>query len=404
MNKLITNITFLLLVVSSFTTWLAINEYLRLNIFLLLCIGILNVVFYRYTKPFVIQKNTKPERLFICLFLLIVTFSFVINYIFNYQPKIFSNYIATIFIFFLLYFYYSSVIQNYLSIEKCIKGLAYGGILLLIIITTDSLLVNFTEVELRSYFIWGYEGNTDYFRRSVWISTSSPTEEPGITALYLNILFPFTLYYLNGWKRIICCILFLFCILSLFSSAGIVMLFTGILFISFLKSSVRTQISFLSVIAVILIFFYITLRNNEFVQTAIEQWSFIEKVTLSGETQSSSERAIGLLQAIQDGIHHPFIGQGPGYGKAILKTGYLSTYLSFLGNYGLIAFLLFMAYWGSIWRKCFKLPPHIKYYFIYAFYSVSIGALIGDQLHTFALWLLIPIITKTYNTYSKIHI
>lgn len=401
MNKLLSTLLSYLLVFSSFTTWLAINEYIRFNIFIIICIFFLDLICGNKKKTIVIQKNTKVERMLMLVFLVIVSVSFGVNLLYNYQSKLISNYLATLFIVGLLYFYYSSIIEKYITNENCIKALAYAGLLLITIITTDSILVNFFNIEIKNFFILGFQGNADYFRRTAWISPTSPTEEPGISALYLNMLIPFTLYYFQCWRKTILA-LFIFCSFSLFSSAGLFITLSGGLIIYILKGYSRIFI-ILGIILLILVVFYKIMISYEYVQIVIEQWNFIDKITLAGNSTSSTERSYGFYQAILDGLDSPFYGKGPGYGKSIIEVGYLSTFFSFLGNYGFIAFSIFCLIWGINLWKCFHLERKYKFIFIYSFYAISIGALIGDNLHNFALWMLLPIITKFYNNKKVIN-
>lgn len=402
--KLLYILSLLLLVFSSFSTWLALNEYLRFNIFILVLISIVNMFFYPKSGLLRVQKNTKVERQSMCVFLIIVSLSFIVNLNLNYQPKIISNYVATIFIILFLYYYYSSVIEKYLSREQCIKGLAYGGLLVLVIIVVDSLLVNFGGIEINPYFIIGYEGNTSYFWRSAWVSPASPTEEPGITAVYLNMLFPFVLYYFKRRFHLILWSLYLFSLFSLFSTAGLFVASSGLLLIIYLKfNSLQKIVAFTVVIATVFVLFTV-FYHNEYVQEFISQWNFVDKITLSGESASSAERSYGLMRAIKDGLENPFLGQGPGYGKYIIDVGYLSTFLGFLGMYGFIAFTAFLVYWISVFKKCFNLSREVRYCFIFSFYAITISAVIGDNLHSFGLWMLIPIVTKFYNDKSPLQL
>ena len=376
--------------------WFAVTDYIRLN-FLIIFVAFLFSLLNNKRKFFLVsQKNTRIQRISLLVLLTIITLSFVWNLNYNYQNKIISNYLGTIAILFFLYFCYSSLVQNYLSIELGILGLAYGGILLMSIVTIDSILVNFCGIEIHDFFVFGHAGNTSYFYRSLWISPCSPTEEPGAAALFLNILFPFTFYKMKGFKRIVSVCLYFFCLFSLFSTTGLVtfLIIIAILSSIYSKLNYKFLIFFSLFLGVVVL---LSVNSIPMLEEIGEQWAFIDKITFSGNTVSDSERQEQWFLAIRDGFDSPFLGQGPGYGKATYEVSYLSTFLMFLGNYGIIAFLAFVLFWLTFIYKSLKLVGPIRVVFICSIVSCTIAAAIGEIMHSFILWVLLPIINKVYN-------
>ena len=221
MARLINLLILLSLIFTSYTTWFALNEYLRFNfifIFIAFCITIIRFP----NNIFTIQKNTKIQRYSMFVFILIVILSYLYNSIVNYQPKCNTNFIATIGIVFILYVYYSAAVEKFLTLNNCIKGLAYGGLVLMISVAVDTILGNYFDFKLHDYFTFTYKGNTEGFTRLGWYSTAGPTEEPGVAAQYLNVLIPFTWLVFDSFKkRLLILFLYLFCLGSLYSSTGV---------------------------------------------------------------------------------------------------------------------------------------------------------------------------------------
>lgn len=400
MNKIICRFVSLALIFTPFTVWFAINEYLKLN-FLFICLAfVLDLAYCVLNKDnrlFVRQANTKSQRFAIKIFFGFVVLSFIINIIFNKQPKLVSNFIGTFAIIFLLYYYYGSLVQKYVSLNKCIKLLAYSCLLLMFIIFVDSILVNFFNIRIHEWFIFGYKGNANYFDRLLWSSPCSPCEEPGAAAQYLNVLIPFFFLYFKGKIRILGAILYAFCLFSLFSTTGIVTLLLISSFIWFKKVKSIGKIIVISFICLLSLSTIVLYNNNDVFKNFIDQLALVDKVSFSGNTDSDTQRSEGMGLAIANGLQSPIWGMGPGYGKSVLETGYLSTFLTFLGSYGFIAFFAFIAFWFSFIRKASKLNPKMRNYFLFSILACTVAAIIGDILHSFILWVLLPIINKAYN-------
>lgn len=385
------------LLFSSYTTWFALNEYLRFNflfIFIAFCLTVI-----RYPNIiFTIQKNTKIQRYSMFVFLLIVILSYLYNSIVNFQPKCNSNFIATIGIIFILYTYYNAVINKFFSLNSCINGLAYGGLILMISLIVDTILGNFFDIKLHDYFTFNYKGNTEGFTRLGWYSTAGPTEEPGVAAQYLNLLIPFCwLVFKSYKKRLLLALSYVFCLGSLYSSTGVATLILNSIILVIISKKQTTKIFLLTIIILSFVTSIYLYNNHDDFRNSIDAMAFINKVTFSGETQSDTERATGILTAIHHGIENPLLGKGPGYGKFYFDHGYLSTFFSFLGNYGFIAFIAFIIFWIDFAYKCFKLNLILKKTFLFSFISCSVACIIADNLHSFILWILLPIINKAYN-------
>ena len=394
MKILASKFAFFMLIFISFTTWLALNQYVRFNIFLLLLAAMSYQLCKRKFSLFV-QKNTSVERFCLNAYLCVATISFLCALCFYPNPKLISNFTMHVFIIIVFYYSLSEVIQKTCSLNTCIKGLAYGGVFLMFVITIDSILVNFFDIRIHDWFIFGYEGNASYFNRfHLWFSTSAPAEESGSVAGFLNLLIPFVILYFKK-SKILFSMLYIFCLFSLFSTAGYLIFSIGMLAVFIL--SIKTPKNLFRGIIISILFITCLLWNYEKLSPYFEQVKFWEKVTLSGETSSDSIRSNAVATAIGDGLNAPLIGNGSGYGVSTVEGGYSNTFLIIFAEYGIIAFLLFSLFFLSIWIKCLQLPKNLKPFFVYSLICISLKAMTGAQIHNLAFWILVPIITKAYN-------
>jgi len=399
MKKIIATFASLSIVLVPFTVWFAISEYLRISYLLIAIVFFLDIIYSYFNKNnrlIVRQANTDLQRFYMKGFLLVVVISFVINFFVNFQPKLLSNFFATVAIIFLLYYYYSSLLEKYLSFSVCIKYMAISCVLLMSVIILDSLLVNFAHIKIHDMFCFGYKGNADYFERYIWTSTAAPTEEPGASAQFLCALFPFALYYFKG-KRLWIIIGYVLCLAFLFSTTGIMILAICSVLYVLLYSRRRIKILFSTFLAFAVVFTTSLYATNDDFKLYVDQLGIVSKVTFSGKSESDSDRSEGMTLALKDAFDAPVIGKGPGYGKAIRETGYLSTFLGFMGCYGITGGCLFILFWITFYMKIFKLRGMMQKVFLFSFVSITISAFIGDTLHMFLLWFLLPIINKAFN-------
>lgn len=389
-RKLLNKQIFLVYLFSSFTVWFALTPYIRLNILLLLILVIL--VFFKKNGLHSLKMPPNGRKETQCINILLVMFmlSFAVNSVLNPQQKLLSNFLGLIIVLLVFYYLYNAIIYSYGEIQIIVKGCSYGCILLMAIVITDGVLANFGDVRIHDWFVWGYSGNTSYFFRDYWTTPCSPCVEPAEASLFLNCLFPFCfIAYKKSIERGLLCLLFIFSQFILFSSAGIFTALSGIILIAFLLSKNKTVKIFIPIFAISFALFVYFLAADY-----IESLAIIEKLTLSGNTSSDASRQMSWIHAISDGIDSPIWGMGPGYGKTVLEEGYLSTFLLILGDFGLIAFVVFIYYWCLIFKKVVKLHNSYRLYIMYSFYSITIGAMVSDITNVFALWILVPIIFK----------
>lgn len=405
MVKSIRIFTYLALLFSSFTIWFSLGAWLRINFFFI-CVALFFSAINELSKfrsIIVFQKNTDEQRIWMNIFLTFVVASYCYNTMYNWNSKLNSNTLAILFLILLMYYCYSSIVERYISIENGIKWMARGSVLLMSIVFVDSILVNFAHIKIHDLFVWGLEGNTDYFYRGFWISPCAPTAEPGDAGQIMNVLIPFSIYYFKGRKRMIVIALYFFDLFSLFSSTTLLeFLLVPTCLLAFQnRKNKKYAITYIIVFA-IGVFLYTRVQGGSSFSSISADWSFIDKVTLSGNTGSDSERQTSWLIAIQDGLTHPIFGRGAGIDKAIVDNRlliptYLSTWLAFFAYFGVFAFIAFALFWSTFFRKCLKLNGTFKNMFLFSFICNTINGVVGEYYPVFVFWAVLPFINKAYN-------
>lgn len=400
MRKVIRLFLMLSIIFAPFTIWLALTDYIRIN---LLFLGIAAFLSLKDKGPhFYYQKNTYTARFCLYILLSFIFISFFINSQIRPQPKLVSNFVGTVSIIIFFYFVYSFLVDKYLSLELIIKSYSYSGVVLMAIVIADSILVNFLDIRISSLFELNKEIGYPYFDRGLWTSTAAPTGEPAHAITFLNILFPFVLYYYKGWIRIIYVMCYIFCLFSSFSvTAYVTIIVVPIaLLVTNISSSIKRKIILVYLLLSFIFVFY-AIHNNQ-LQDVINATQFVDKVSMSGNTPSDSQRLDGMTMGLEHGMQSPIYGMGPGYGKVAGERGYLSLFLSILGCYGFIAFFSFVFFWMSFYFKCLKIVSEIKIYLIVSFYVVTIACCINDNIHILMIWILFPFINKVYNEQRSI--
>lgn len=393
MNGVIRKLLLLSIIFSSFSAWLALHDYVRLPMIFL---GIAIVLALCSNPSTLLRKipNTSVERLFLSIFLFIFACSFIVNSVINPTTKLMSNGVATILIIFTFYYILSSLFYSYLTKDDVLSALGTGGLVLMGIIFVDELLVNIFDIRLALFFRSG-EILHSYFNWGAWIASSAPTEEPGYSAMSLNILAPFSILKYKKYRLLLCCT-YIALLFGLCSSQGIAS-FGLCSIVTFLTLKHASKLK-LKIIGYCFLFAFVIALFIGFdnIASFLDAMSFWSKVTMSGETLSDVSRFSAWQQAISDGNDAPFIGKGPGYGKYLIN-GYLSTFLGFYAMYGVIAAVAFIIFWLIIYRKCFKLEKNIRPYLIYTFTTTFIIGMVIDQLHMFIFWLLPSILVVLSN-------
>jgi len=250
--------------------------------------------------------------------------------------------------------------------------------------------------------------NMDYFIRNKLFRVGGVAEEPGSMALFYNIYFGISLYYLNQkinnkTKIVGMFFLFSFCHFALFSNAGIALAIVSLILI-FLTNKFQTQtiskaqliwimISFLALFSAI---FIIYIFNFEEIQNSIEK--FINKLMFDENRKysSSGQRLKQWSRAIQNFFSRPIFGYGPGFGVNQDAEGYLSVYLTILADLGIMAFLFFFSFIERIFFKLNTLPIKTRSFLLFSLITSTIHLFIVADFYHAPFWILLVLIQTIY--------
>jgi hypothetical protein len=397
-----------------FTSFFALSAWMRIPVVLNQVLFLIVIIGIFYNNKIKLKWVFK-EDVFLLLFLGLVWLSFLFGYLekrsFNHSLA-YTN--AILFFFFTTKYSISQVKVLPIDIAK-IMYWSFCTITLIIIV--DFFGANFYNFELRKFFAGEPDGtisNMNYYIRGSFLRVGGVSEEPGHMALFYNIYFGISMYYLyiteqfHKYKWII--IFFLISHFALYSNAGITLFILATFFIfSYNKAKTlkisQKQIFFIAtatITTVILIFFifYFDIGGSSKVLKAFTDKIFFNE---SGKKYSSSgQRLIQWQRAFVNFFKHPIFGNGPGYGVHEDKEGYLSVYLTMLSDIGIIAFLLFMTFLASITQKVLNLPATIRNFMMFSLLTSVIHLIIIADFYSAPIWILFIFIQLVYKEHKKV--
>lgn len=385
-----------------FTSFFAISAWLRLPVIanqLLLLIVIVSVLIYGKVKTKFIFK----EDLYLLVFLALVWVSLLLGYrekrSFNHTLA-YTN--AIVFFFFL-----SKYVVKHIKVtsRQISRTMCFSFVVSSLIILIDFIGINYFDFSFRKLFsvVDGKISNMDYYIRSGFRRVGGVAEEPGTMALFYNLYFGATLYFLIREKRIktvaFCVVLFLFCHFAMLSSAGIALaLFCSLTAFLFEKIS-RNKITKKQVnwIFIFIIFTLITLTSMLIFNIGNMRFHLVEfgnKIIFneSGTVTSSGQRIFQWKRALTNFIQHPIFGHGPGFGVHEDHEGYLSVYLTILADIGMIAFIFFVAFQEAIFKKVIQLSNNIRPFLFFAVTTSFLHLCIVSDFYHAPLWILLVLI------------
>lgn len=384
----------LVIISSPFTSWFAINTLIRLPIIFLI---LLFTIFSFYTKHHLstIQRfrffREDPS-------LLLWLFSFIISatiHSTHFHSKLLTNTIAAFLIVFGFVFFLRGVlITTKLNIKDLTKYFFITLIILYFIILTDFILSNFFDTFLMEYFSTANIHNAIGFRRALWFSSSSPAQEPGDVAYFINVFWPFGMYYLKliGKEKAILIFVFiqLLMMILLYSTAGISFFLIGILIASITTNdyNILRNLCKYSIIIFVLVFFS---NPDFFVKNVglLDYYSEVsEKLTLNSNNVSAGDRLNGWNNAICDFMKNPIFGKGPGYSKVTYSGGsyygIVSYSMASIGIFGLITICFTFV---SITYRFTQVDKKVRYFVIFTLFTAISKNFIGDAFFDLPLWI-----------------
>jgi len=403
---MIKKLFYLFIFFAPFTSFFALSPWLRLPViinqilFLFLIIGI-------FQNGHIKTKWIVKEDLYLIAFLVLVWLSFVLGFrekrSFNHSLA-YTNSI-------LFYFFLSKYIiaQFKISSIRIAKVIYWSFITCSLIIILDFIGKNYYDYSLRGTFSEadGVISNMDYFIRSGMFRVGGVAEEPGHMAIFLNIYFGISLYYmhqknmLDKYKWIV--LLFVFSHFAMLSNAGIMLPVIAIVIVFSINKLVRLKITNKQLFWVISIFASIVVISAIFLIFDVDQSSqsleaFFNKILFSetGEYSSSGQRLKQWARALSNFIKHPIFGNGPGFGVNEETEGYLSVYLTVLSDIGLIGLLFFLSFQKVLISKVMKLKSNIRSFLLFCVITSFLHLIIIADFYHAPLWILFLFIQLVY--------
>ncbi|MFL0139500.1 O-antigen ligase family protein, partial [Tenacibaculum maritimum] len=359
--------------------------------------------------------NTKwlvKEDLYLLSFLGLIWLSFFLGFrekrSFNHSLA-YTN--AIIFFFFL-----SKYVIHFLRVSsiKIAKVFYLSFIFSSIIILIDFIGKNYYNFSLRETYATSESSNMNYFIRSNMFRVGGVAEEPGSMALFYNIYFGVSLYYLYQKDKIKLFkwlfILFALVHFAMLSNAGITLTLVALIIIFLInklqhKVISKTQLfwivgifSLLILSSCFIIFFDIG-HSNKFLEDFSNKIFFNES---HKSYSSSGQRLLQWQRALVNFFKHPILGNGPGFGVHEDTEGYLSIYLTILSDIGFIAFVFFMGFIKKIIEKVMLLPIHIRNFILFSNITLLFHIFIVADFYHAPIWILFAFVQLIYREQKSI--
>ncbi|CAA0168151.1 O-antigen ligase family protein [Tenacibaculum maritimum] len=408
---MIKKLFYLFIFFAPFTSFFALSAWLRLPV-------IINQLLF-ITLLITLLKNNRintkwlvKEDLYLLSFLGLIWLSFFLGFrekrSFNHSLA-YTN--AIIFFFFL-----SKYVIHFLHVSsiKIAKVFYLSFIFSSIIILIDFIGKNYYNFSLRETYATSESSNMNYFIRSNMFRVGGVAEEPGSMALFYNIYFGVSLYYLYQKDKIKLFkwlfILFALVHFAMLSNAGITLTLVALIIIFLInklqyKVISKTQLfwivgvfSLLILSSFFIIFFDIG-HSNKFLEDFSNKIFFNES---HKSYSSSGQRLLQWQRALVNFFKHPILGNGPGFGVHEDTEGYLSIYLTILSDIGFIAFVFFMGFIKKIIEKVMLLPIHIRNFILFSNITLLFHIFIVADFYHAPIWILFAFVQLIYREQKSI--
>lgn len=399
----------LLVILSPFTSWLALSGWLRLPVLLALFIVAINgIVLLNAIAGDLSTFFKDTEDILIVSFLFLVSASFALAG----HGKAFSHMLSYYFTIIIFLFCLKYLFRFYkVEQDALLQWITTASVILIAVVIIEFVIVNAFDFQIRKYFVWTSDdtgvksviGGTN--RSGVFTSASGPAEEPGSTAVFLNIYCPLALGFLYSKNRMrhfsLLLTGYIASLLFLTSAAGIAfMMIPGILVWLMLRSNVRQTLSkvfkYTMIFLVATAVFFQTPASKKAREYAIlVQKLFLLKVSLDKKDTGTGFRLYTWRKALENSDSAPYLGLGPGTGSYLYKAGYHSVFLTILADIGRIAFLLFLTFLFIVAYKGLRNGKRMSPFFFWSIAAMFAHMnVVGDYFHLH-LWLLIIVLQRS---------
>lgn len=405
---MIKRLFYLFIFFAPFTSFFALSAWLRMPViinqllFLVLIIGV-------FKNNRVKTKWIVKEDLFLLVFFALVWLSFLFGFLekrsFNHSLA-YTNSI-------LFYFFLSKYVIELFQIPsiKIAKVVYRSFAVCSFIMIVDFIGRNYFNVSLRQTFSEadGAISNMDYFIRTGFRRVGGVAEEPGHMAMFYNIYFGISLYYISLKKQnksfyVWVFSLFIVCQFMMFSNAGIILPVIAGIFIFSINKLKRLKITpkqilivFSSLVLVIIVGVVILFFDIGNTAQIFEE--FFDKVFFNESDNaysSSGQRLKQWSRALKNFTGRPLLGNGPGFGVNEDPEGYLSVYLTILSDVGIIALLFFLSFQERLIRKVMSLDTTLRSCLLFSVITSFLHLIIIADFYHAPLWILFVFIQLIY--------
>ncbi len=388
-----------------FTSFFALGDWLRIPVLINLILFFVAVISVFKNKK--IKNNwLLSEDSLLIGFLILVWVSFLFG---TRNQRSFNHSLAYTNAV-LLYFFLSKYVFKLLKIStiEVAKIIYWSFLAVSLIIIIDFIGINFFDFSLRRLFsdVNGKTSNMDYYIRWGFKRVGGVAEEPGSMAIFYNIYFGITLYYLNFnssiKKHIGVLFIFILCHFFLFSSAGMTLPILAVCIIFIINILKKYKISVKQISVVLKIFVAIIFASIVIflfdIEMPQEVKNFVNKILFNetGSYSSSGQRLKQWQRALSNFIKSPFLGNGPGFGVNEDREGYLSVYLTILSDVGIIAFLLFIYFMRILIQKIMRIDEPIRNFILFSAITSFLHLIIISDFYHAPVWILFFFIQNLY--------
>ncbi|MCK0130237.1 O-antigen ligase family protein [Flavobacteriaceae bacterium F08102] len=382
----------------AFSAWLRIPVVVNILVFVVLMLSIL-----RYGK--IKRKWIKSEDLYLLAFFGLLLMSYVLGF---GEQRSFNHTLAYTNSIFLYFFLSKYLIELFhISSLQIAKVVMKSFVVISLIILIDFIGKNYFNVSFRQFYseIDGATSNMNYFIRGGMFRVGGVAEEPGIMAMFYNLYFGISLFYIYKIRKkhlyIWVFILYLCAHFALFSNAGITLPFIAVIAIFTFNKLKKLYISKNQLFWVLCVtiggvlltisFQFFDYASSETIQ------KFMNKIFFNEQANSSSgARLHQWSRAISNFSTSPLFGHGPGYGVHEDAEGYLSVYLTILADIGIIAFFFFCTFVLAIFKKASRIKGDVRNFLMFSLTTTFLHLFIIADFYHAPMWLLIAFVQLVY--------
>lgn len=355
----------LYIILTPFTTWLALSGWLRLPVVCILLAfvaGVLALIVNIYKRPLSVFTDLE-DALLIPGSISFVLLSFLTG---SLNSKSFNHTLSFIFVFVLYLLFFKFVVRATVRqniFDEIARLAALSVFICSSIVLFEWFTANFTHLIIRKWFVLSaVTSNMIFYSQGFFKSVAGVSEEPSLMAYNLNVLFGLGLCYvqkLSPVKWLVYVIMFALALICTASAGGI-----GFMIIGVMLATLTLQRLVRYVVGAGIFIGLIWLIHESNFEASLLIDKLIDKVTF--QDMSARMRINAWAIGYENWSENPWLGKSPGYGNEHgLRyfdnfMGYQSVYFKLLAETGIFATLFFVSFQGVILFKTYYLPEPFR--------------------------------------------